>query len=345
MTSKLGNQRAAVVTGAAGFLGRRLAMSAAAQGYRIIAIGHGVQECDGDPFVSEWHEGDVSLETLANCSVEPDVVFHCAGGASVAHSFEQPHRDFQRTVESTVSVLEFARTAKRRPAVVLPSSAAVYGCAAVQPIGVNSRLNPVSPYGLHKRIAEDLTNSYAKRFGLRASIVRLFSVYGPGLRKQLLWDACQRLTTGDGVFGGSGAETRDWLHVDDAASLMVQASTRASPECPIVNGGTGTAVPISSILDELCSELGAGTSIEFSGLSRPGDPTDYVADISEAIGWGWRPAHHWRTGIREYARWFKEFSPLLGLGLGRGDGRCFSGDPPPGLVVVHVAQDCGRGAM
>jgi len=53
--------------------------------------------------------------------------------------------------------------------------------------------------------------------------VRLFSIYGVGLRKQLLWDGCRKLMAADLVFSGTGHETRDWLHVEDAATLLIRS--------------------------------------------------------------------------------------------------------------------------
>src|SRR4030095_13057401 len=81
------------------------------------------------------------------------------------------------------------------PAAILiyPSSAAVYGVVKQAPIGESSPIAPVSPYGLHKAMAEELCSTQSKHFGLRCAIVRFFSVYGPGSRKQLLWDLAQKI--------------------------------------------------------------------------------------------------------------------------------------------------------
>src|SRR6185312_5873943 len=115
---------------------------------------------------------------------------------------------------------------------VVPSSAAVYGAVRQIPINESGPRNPISPYGVHKKIAEDLCYSYARHFGARIALVRFFSVYGAGLRKQLLWDACNKLVVGDGRFGGHGNEVRDWLHIEDAARLLIAAAQHAAPTCP-----------------------------------------------------------------------------------------------------------------
>jgi UDP-glucose 4-epimerase len=154
-------------------------------------------------------------------------------------------------------------------------------------------------------MAEELCLSYARNFGVASTIVRLFSVYGPGLRKQLLWDACMKIQRGDNTFFGSGLETRDWLHVDDAVSLLMAAGEQASNECPVVNGGAGQGVTVRDVLGELFSAFGRNDTPTFSGVTRSGDPVNYVAETSLARKWGWQPGMKWQEGIREYAEWFK----------------------------------------
>jgi UDP-glucose 4-epimerase len=212
-----------------------------------------------------------------------------------------PAQDFRRSVDSTLAALDFVRLHAPECRIVLPSSAAVYGTAEQMPIGIGDPLRPESPYGAHKKIAEDLCRSYARTFGVRAAIVRLFSVYGVGLRKQLLWDACTKLTQGEARFAGTGEELRDWLDVQDAATLLVTAADRASAECPIVNGGFGKAASVQTIVERLRHELGAAAEPIFSGTRRGGDPIGYEADITEALAWGWRPERSLADGLAAYA--------------------------------------------
>src|SRR5262249_9155743 len=154
--------------------------------HRVIGIGHGdwteeKARCWG---VSIWHELDVTLATLLAHVDRPDLVIHCAGSGSVGFSFDNPAQDFRRTAETTLEVLEYTRTCAPETALVYPSSAAVYGKAVTTPIRVGSPLSPISPYGVHKKVAEDLCRSYGQTFRLRIALVRIFSAYGPGLRKQ-----------------------------------------------------------------------------------------------------------------------------------------------------------------
>lgn len=303
--------RTALVTGAYGFVGRNVARRLAAEGVWVRGIGHGSwsREEWRRWGIAEWHNADVTLDSLLTYAGEPEWIFHCAGSGSVAFSMTHPLQDYQRSVTTTLSLLEFMRAHHQGARLVIPSSAGVYGLVREMPIGTATPLAPLSPYGVHKRLAEELALSYGRYFGIRVALVRLFSVYGLGLRKQLLWDACSKLSRGEASFAGTGDETRDWIHVSDAAELMLVAAAHASPDCPIVNGGTGAAVSIREVTEAIADSLDNGVRPRFSGQVRAGDPSHYVADIAEAKAWGWQPREAWRSAVRDYVRWFLAGAP------------------------------------
>jgi UDP-glucose 4-epimerase len=301
------NQKTALITGAYGFIGRHVARAASKRGYLVRGMGHGGWGRDEwrQWGLSDWHSTDVTIESLLTYSGEPDVIFHCAGSGSVAFSMTHPYQDYQRTVATTLSVLEYLRINMPQTRLVIPSSAGVYGLAQKMPIAVDDFLNPVSPYGLHKKMAEDLCRSYAQHFGVRSASVRLFSVYGIGIRKQLIWDACQKMAAGNFNFAGTGRETRDWLHVEDAADLLLLAADHADESCPMVNGGAGVAVKIKDVVERIAERLDVPQRPVFSGAVRQGDPVHYQADVSEAFALGWRPTRDLHTEIDAYVDWYK----------------------------------------
>ena len=167
---------------------------------------------------------------------------------------------------------------------------------------------PYSPYGYHKRIAELLCESYGRNFGIATAVVRLFSVYGPWLRKQLLWDLCGRLREAPSTLSlaGSGAESRDWLHVSDAVGFLCVAARRANPDCLMVNGATGRALSVLQVAQHVSAAWGIDPSIRFSGESRPGDPAYLVADTARARALGIEPRVRWEEGMAEYVRWYRD---------------------------------------
>lgn len=302
--------RCALITGCRGFIGRHLARRMSEAGYAVIGIGHGAWT-QGEHHawgVTEWCNADVTrtnLEAVAGDTRQIEVVFHLAGGSSVAPSLVLPAEDFRRSVGSTLEVLEWCRNRPERPSVVLASSAAVYGDQYGRPVHASDPGRPKSPYGHHKLMSEQLVQSYAESFGVAASIVRLFSVYGPELRKQLLWDACHKLraTPGSLTLAGTGEELRDWLHVSDAARVLHHAARTASRESGVIHGATGVPVTVREIADALCAEFGgAHGGASFSGQVRRGDPRVLVSYPEDVPNLG--PMRPWREGVAEYVSWF-----------------------------------------
>jgi UDP-glucose 4-epimerase len=280
--------KAAVVTGAAGFIGAAVARALESERFTVYAAG---TSSAADPLTPERVAALPAFELLV----------HCAGSSSVGASLQDPERELAKTVPPLQAVLDHVRTKQPHARVVLLSSAAVYGNAARVPTPETCPAAPVSAYGEHKRMCEELCVAS----GIAAVIVRLFSVYGPGLRKQLLWDACRKADRGELTFAGTGDEERDWLHIDDAAALIVRAAQEASASVPIFNGASGAGVRVRDVVGQIYRELGAGQP-QFSGAARAGDPQRYVGDITRARALGWSPRILIERGIAQYVAWYRE---------------------------------------
>lgn len=304
-----------LVTGAHGFLGRHAAALFKKKGFEVVGIGHGHWgfENPEDFGIDEWIEADVNQVGLSHVRGLINCVVHCAGGSSVGHSLEHPLREFQRTVNSTVNLLEFIRIKHPAASIIYPSSAAVYGDQPDILLSEDSELSPFSPYGFYKKIVEDLCESYARNFGIPVVVIRFFSIYGAGLQKQLLWDACNKLLSGKKTvkFYGTGNETRDWIHVEDAAELIYLLSKSPSG-FDIVNGGSGTRIAVKDILAMLSDELETTVDILMGNENKPGDPKHYWANISKVQKLGWIPQVKIEDGLHEYVQWFKSHKQGIG---------------------------------
>ena len=300
------------VTGAYGFIGRALCTKLKALGYLVGGIGHGAwPQSEFTEFgIDAWVNGDISasnLHLLQNKLGIPQIIFHLAGGSSVGYAITQPKEDFNRTVGSTVEVLEWIRERKVVSKVVAVSSAAVYGGGHVGPIKVSSRLKPYSPYGHHKLMMENLCQSYGDSYGISSAIGRLFSVYGAGLKKQLLWDLCNKVEADSAIIdlAGTGEEIRDWIHINDAVSALIRLAALANSSCPIFNVGSGLGTSVLDIAtlvqSAFPSDDGVLKEIIFTNKARQGDPFSLIASNPFGLE---GVQINLSSGIKEYVQWY-----------------------------------------
>lgn len=301
------------ITGARGFLGRHLSRELTAAGIRCAGVGHGRAELAADePALEVWLNGDVSLSNLdhlRNMTTAPEVIYHLAGGAAVGASLAAPLEDFTRTVAGMAELLEWIRTRSPETRLVHVSTAAVYGSAASETSGEHA-LRPLSPYGTHKLMVEQMLRGYGVCFGIRAAIVRFFSLYGEGLTKQLFFDLSQRLSQHPAELrlGGSGDELRDWLHVADACRQLRGAAERCGTDCPTFDGGTGQATSVRQAVTYLCQSWDQHPTVIFNGQARAGDPPRLVADrlrMGDLAAPPWLPLDE---GLRRYVAWYRRQS-------------------------------------
>ena len=302
----------ALVLGAAGFIGRHTARSLAAKDCKVIGIGHGCWTADeARAFgLHRWIDSDITLDALLRLDLaEPvDCIVHCAGSGAVSYSYAEPWSDFQRATVTTAAVLEWIRRQPHRPRLVLVSSAAVYGDQGDTDTMETSVRSPISPYGFHKLAAEMLCESSSRFFEIPISIVRLFSVYGEGLRKQLLWDAMNKFSRRDEEFFGTGNELRDWIHVEDAANLLALAGLSRQSSFEVYNGGFEHA-STRDVLQQLARVCGFGPAVAFSGEVHKGNPRRLTSDCAHTSRLlNWTPRVQLVDGLARYAAWFRSLS-------------------------------------
>lgn len=306
----------ALITGAHGFIGKHLTRALSIAGCKVYGVGHGIwPETDAAAWgMSQWINGDITpsnLRLLQQSARTFDFVFHLAGGSTVGAAVANPREDFFRTVATTVELLDWMRLDAPNAKLIAISSAAVYGAGHAGHIPEQADLRPYSPYGHHKRLMEELCRSYAASYGIRVVIARLFSVYGGGLMKQLLWDLCTRLSAGANplTMGGTGEELRDWIDVRDVVRALSLLSTHVSCEVPVFNVGTGMPIAVRNAAAMLAKQwVGAGSTpaLTFSGQSRAGDPFSLVADTTKLQSLGFETHIHLEQGLADYVDWFRK---------------------------------------
>jgi UDP-glucose 4-epimerase len=303
--------RSVLITGAAGFLGRELARTFKRKGFKVVGIGNGALR-PGEQSqlgLDVWREGVVSFDSLVELTKQagrPHVVVHAAGGSSVQAALNSPSTDFRRTVSSTAELVEALRVLAPHTHLLMVSSAAVYGNDHSSAIDEAAPLAPISYYGAHKAMAEQLCLMASAHWGLRLDIVRLFSLYGAGLKKQIFWDLRGKLRSGhrEIVLGGTGEETRDFLHVSDATGLLSHLVLNPPTDMPrILNGGTGTVTSIRSAAEMLVDACRSHVQLRFDGRRRPDNPDHLVADVRRAMSQSFVPRIGLAEGLSQYVEW------------------------------------------
>lgn len=297
----------ALITGARGFVGKYTALKFSENNYYVVGVGNGSWEISdfSNWGIKEWHENVISIQTLLDINIKFDIIVHCGGSASVNFSWENPYDDFQKTVQSTISLLEYIRLYNSECKLIYPSSPAVQGEVKEFLISEEDEGCPVSPYGFNKKIAEEICRSYHSNYGLEIGIIRLYSIYGPGLKKQLLWDACLKITKDEiPEFFGSGDEARDFLHISDAVNLIYLFSLNLKG-FDIINGGSGQSETVRNIVLRLASFFNKESKVCFNQKSHTGNPSKYCANIKKALDLGWKQEILLDNGLSEYVKFYK----------------------------------------
>jgi UDP-glucose 4-epimerase len=302
------NTKKILITGAKGFLGSNVATHFKSLDYTTYGLGHGGLSIEESREIGldYWKKDDISIKAILEFEQTFDVIVHCGGSGSVGFSVEHPYDDFKKTVDGTLEVLEYMRVYNPKAHIIYPSSPAVQGECDDKPIVEEYMGKPASPYGYHKKIAEDLCQSYSEKFDLRVSIIRLFSVYGNGLKKQLLWDACNKIleSKNEAMFWGKGDETRDFIHVDDVV-LLFEKILEKNSSFIIINGGTGTKFTIKQTVELIRKNLEKDINIEFNKQINIGNPRYYWADTKKLEDIGLDKFVSFEDGLDDYVKWFR----------------------------------------
>ena len=295
-----------LVTGGAGFIGVRTVMEA-------IRDGHEVTDLDdlstglADRFASLADAGartvlgDIRDAVARSDALEGvDAVVHLAAQGSVPRSVEDPEGTLDVNVHATEALLE-DMAARGLHRLILASSAAVYGDVEGLPnvegtVGVRQ-----SPYADSKWANEQAVHRRRDE-GWEALALRFFNVYGPGQRNDgpntgvipiFVTRMCHGVAP---TLNAGGKQTRDFVHVDDVARLLVDLATKpwTAPPSHVYNVGTGVQTSLLDLVQALADALrtrglDGEHLVPLVGPARSGDLDHSVADVTAiAADLGWR---------------------------------------------------------
>lgn len=301
----------ALVVGASGFLGSHLAVQLRDAGCELYGVDLAAPR-DSQLWAGFAQGPADAVDYRALLAGRPlDACFFLAGSASVAASLRQPYADWSALLPGLAYVLDYLREHQKTAHLVYYSSAAVYGEVQQLPVRESAACAPISPYGAHKHVGEQLATHYARIYGTSVSILRIFSAYGTFNRRMLFWDLCEKWAAArrDGresiAAQGTGDETRDFIHAQDVArAAWLVAQHRPTGGAQVINVATGAGVRVREAAGILLGSLPGGVRVQFSGETRPTDPQRWVADVGTLTRLGFAPSRSLADGLREYAGWY-----------------------------------------
>jgi UDP-glucose 4-epimerase len=283
-----------LVTGGAGFIGRRLARSLARDGHEVTVF-------DLLPFTDAEITsliGDIRVKSDVARAVQPglDAIFHLAAVTSVVETISDPAGTYETNVAGTSNLLEAARGAKVK-SFLLASTNAVVGNVGDAVINERSPMRPLSPYGATKAAGEMLLSAYAGVYGIAAAAMRFSNVYGPGMEKKdsFIPRLMRAARDGKGVqVRGDGTMMRDVVHVDDIVAAAT-AAWQAGHVGPVIFG-SGQSVSVNEMVEAARIVTGAPIPVEHVPVG-PGEMPAVRVDTSVAQGLGYKPAYDLKSGL------------------------------------------------
>ena len=298
-----------LITGSNGFIGSHLAKYFYEKDYQIYGISKQILNKVTLNLFKKHIIGDVlgkEVQNLLN-TVKPDYIFHCAGNSSIKNSIENPLNDFQNNSYLTFEFLNVIRRFTPSSKFYFFSSAAVYGNPSSLPINENHSLNPISPYGFHKFLSETMCNEFSKLYSLNIIVLRIFSAYGNGLRRQIFYDLMMKFINNEEILlKGTGKESRDFIHVLDICKAIELIMDAKNNLLEFYNIGTGEEISIEEVSRVFSRYLNSTKVIKFDNENDYGMPLNWRSDITKLKKIGFNKSILFSKGIEKYIEWYKK---------------------------------------
>jgi UDP-glucose 4-epimerase len=287
-----------LIIGSGGFIGRHV--------YDYFSRAHEVVGCD----VFQTDQKNFYLITDSSfdfvfSSEDIDVCINCSGNGNVSLSIENPDYDYALNTRNVFILLNALRTYSPTTKLINLSSAAVYGNPKTLPVTEAHEVNPLSPYGWNKYQSEVLMQEYFAMHEIPSLSLRVFSVYGEGLRKQLFWDTYQKYlqNSKEIILFGDGTESRDFIYVEDLCLSLDKVIQHAVFNGTVINVASGIETTIKDAVTMFMAAVDSNCKLTFNQVSKPGDPKNWRADITQLKKFGFAPVHSFQDSIQRVAEW------------------------------------------
>ena len=308
-----------LVTGAAGFIGSHVAEALLQQGERVIGIDSFNDYYDAalkrqnvaalqSHAAFELIAGEIQTLDWPALLAQSSTVFHQAAQAGVRASWGQGFGDYtERNINATQCMLEAAKHASGLQRFVFASTSSVYGNAETLPTPESVCPQPISPYGITKLAAEQLCWLYWQNFGVPATALRYFTVYGPRQRPDMAFHKFFRAALAGEPIAvyGDGRQTRDFTFISDAVAANLAAAQAPEAVGQAINVGGGSRVALTEVLDAI--ERTVGRSLQRRYAERAmGDARHTGADVSRAHQvLDYRPQVPLESGLQQQWAWMQ----------------------------------------
>jgi nucleoside-diphosphate-sugar epimerase len=305
-----------LITGGAGFIGSNLAKKLSSLG-KVVTIVDDMSSSRKD--FAEFSLTMPDVEVVNCCFSDKKIlsrvldkeffcVFHVAAVPRVVYSVENPYETTDVNVLKTTKLLEACINNTER--FIFSSSSSVYGGAEIMPTPVNSPKMPKSPYAWQKSCVEDLIVLFSELYGLDATSLRYFNVFGPGQFGDSAYSTavsawCHAIKNGTKLRSdGTGEQSRDMCYVDNVVDANVLALNFAGEfKGEKFNIACQDRVTNNQVLEFLKNKF---KDIEVTTApSRPGDVMHTLADISESKQvLGYNPQVSFWDGLNKTLDWW-----------------------------------------
>lgn len=313
-----------LVTGAAGFIGANTCRALVERGEHVVGLDNYNNYYDPqikrDRVAALCPDVDIraldltdreGLDALFN-EVQPTAVIHLAAQAGVRYSLQNPHAYVDSNLAGFVNMLELCRH-RGVQHLVYASSSSVYGDSATPPFSEDQRIDrPRSLYAATKAANELMAYTYAQLYGLRATGLRFFTVYGPWGRPDmapLLFSRAVLAGRPIEVFN-DGKMQRDFTHVSDIVSGILGALAHPSSEdVPhrVFNLGNHTPIELEQFIGIIEAAAGRPAHKVYKPM-QPGDMVRTMADTRRAQdAFGYEPATPIQRGLPPVVDWCRDY--------------------------------------
>jgi UDP-glucose 4-epimerase len=317
-----------LVTGAAGFIGSHLTDALLAEGDEVIAVDNlssgalsnlsEARRAKTGKF--SFHRVDVTSGAIADLvkRQKPEVICHLAAQVDVRKSVSDPVFDASVNIIGTLNIMEAAAEAKTRKVVFTSSGGCIYGEPDADRLPVTEEqvywpeALPESPYGVSKKVALDYLRYYRTVKDVDYTALALANVYGPrqepasevGLEGQVVAIFSRRmLANRPTTIYGDGAQTRDFVYVDDVVNAFMAARTKGNGE--LINIGSNSELSVNDLHERLTTLTEASFDPIYAD-ARPGELQRIYVDTTKAANvLDWKPTVGLDEGLKQTVAWFR----------------------------------------